>query len=955
MKTSCKRRRCSDPTAVNDYVPCPLVGLKYFVSADTIAATVEVEQEFVNDLKSESIEVKYEHPINPTCIITSCSMIINNREIKCTMKDKDEAQDDYDDAIAQGQSTILTETGETTDVLVFHLGIIPPLGSIKIKLTYVTEVSMEPGSNLTVGLITVPQNIIPVYTSHDVIRPDQSLSKQTTYKSTECIVNTAPPGDVILLCSSVELNCDINVKVTLPEDKPFDVNTISITPTRTGNPTEHYSIAIPVSGSFLGMEGSVPRILFLIDSSDSMKTELATTQLCMKQFIQTIPENSLFNIIRFGDKSESLFTESPTSSAPVFQTVNANSIDQAKVFISAMKANLNEPNLREPLQMIKRTLTEATQIIIITNGAVQDCKNILKEAFSISENSRISAIGMGNSCSRDLIEGLARYSGGSSFYIKNTDGVAYHATSILKQSLQPFINNLSLNVVNEIDGFKPCFPIFRDSHISLVSADNRVMLYGFAPDYFQPENLSGEGLTVEGGFVIKCDRLKGYFVNDEFISEKISKTILNEKYIEPTNRTKSAIVRFSLQRGMSKESLGDLFPSSIIVKNEMSGKDLRLTMTRTGCLAVGDVSRIRYTRSEVSFREIKSTFQLSLRQQDKFVHIPISKSDKELIQNKILVNMPIPKRDLVCVQNEDEILRNYTTKLSTNFRINQLTAAKRIREIEDMQRIGEFNDEVTPEAIRLSKSFNVLSKYTALVAVDEEGILLPVNRLTKIDINIVKRKKKVGSPKITSKSTQRKRKSSSPMWKSERKETLASEATEICPPISAQIISPPGLSLMASMPAEAMEGEAMEEEAMEKEEDEGFAFSVDQSPVLSLAASVPISTTSTLCDQLISMQLGDGSWIASHELFALLSVSPGYLTGVYEVTAFVLNYLESNFGYLKSQWEFTAFNAMNFLKNNNCEHLITHKQSIPPHQMGASAMSPYGAPPVDEQVEDESL
>ena len=887
-----------------EFQPCPLVGLKYLVSADDIAATVEVEQIFSNTSHENAIEVKYQHPIDPNCVITSCEIIIDKRVIKCLIKEKDEARDDYEDAIASSQSAILAETGNTTDILVFNIGIVPPSTSVIIRLKYLLAVSLTPGTELKKGQITIPQSLIPTYEPKETLFPegDDPLSRKSKPSTVVPEITIAPSEELLFEVGDVNSLKDIIINISRKDKQNFNTDTIKVSASvGVGSVgkfvTEEFSLAIPVSGEYVGTDGEIPNLLFLVDCSGSMRgTRIQQAERCMKYFVQSIPEGTKFNIVRFGSTFKSLFSKSRKQNSATFdfQPLSSKSLASARKFITNLSADLKGTNLNDPLEAARNSIVNPTQIIILTDGAVKNTDATLKTVFSLSRMSRISAIGLGDGCSRDLIEGLARFSSGSAYFVQTSE-IASQVAAVSQDALQPVLGGLSLGLLRDIEGFKPCFPTFKNEGISMLPSQTRTLLFGFAPEHFDVSQLAGNSVHLKGGVNITCfPETTTYLIGEQSV-KTLSKELIETKTGEPlSHREASSLVRHALSRGMSASSLTDLFPEPIVITSingipKKAPLSIKATLTPSGKLVLGNKPNREITRSDISFSCKKLGECLSLRQSDGTVKtILLTSADKQKLLH-LLDYMPQENGNLTHVQHGDEIHKNYNFELVKDCRLHQLAAAKRIREIEDMLRIGEWSQEISQEAVRLSLSHNVLSKFTSFVAVDEDGSCNAVKSIRKIDVNV----------KHPSKSSLA---------------TVRSSRISEAPRMSRRDAKGCFKSKKGKSKPLRVESFSMEAELAECEDDD-----LDIAP----AASRQVSTAIEMVpDDIIFLQSADGSWMPSAELFSLLSISKDHSSDVFTVTALVINYLEKHFAHVKSEWFLVTSKAVLFLEKNNMKHLL---------------------------------
>ena len=115
-------------------------------------------------------------------------------------------------------------------------------------------------------------------------------------------------------------------------------------------------------------------------------------------------EDCYFNIVGFGTRHETLFKASAKLSAKSLATATRHVQHE-------MEANLGGTNLLSPLSDVLGAASPAPayarQVFVLTDGQVSNTAQVVT-AVGRARTARCFALGLGNGCSRDLVDGIAR-------------------------------------------------------------------------------------------------------------------------------------------------------------------------------------------------------------------------------------------------------------------------------------------------------------------------------------------------------------------------------------------------------------------------------------------------------------------------------------------------------------------------------------------------------------------
>ena len=343
-----------------EYVPLKRVIINSTIRA--FAADVTITQVFRND-ETTPIEAVYCFPIEEQAAIYTFKAQIDDREIIAQLKEKKEAQQEYNNALQQGHGAYLLEQDEKSqDNFIINVGALLPSKECTITIGYVTELDLIHGSTIR---FVVPTTIAPRYNPDKggIASPAGTSSKyvqaspytidfhchieKTLGSPTEQItrvsssshpieVNLGQQDAYIVSISqqNTHLDRDILVNIELSDQRNSTIAAVEPGAVMAAFfPTEtecHQASKNDLTNEFI----------FIVDCSGSMRDEnkIGLARQAMLLFLKSLPFNCHFNIIRFGSQYKTLFNEITA----VYNEINAQ---QAEQLIKEMQADLGGTEL----------------------------------------------------------------------------------------------------------------------------------------------------------------------------------------------------------------------------------------------------------------------------------------------------------------------------------------------------------------------------------------------------------------------------------------------------------------------------------------------------------------------------------------------------------------------------------------------------------------------------------
>ncbi|CAO2591090.1 Protein mono-ADP-ribosyltransferase PARP4, partial [Lemmus lemmus] len=102
------------------------------------------------------IEAKYVFPLDEKAAVCGFEAFVNGKHIVGEIKEKEEAQQKYREAVSQGHGAYLMDQ-DTPDVFTVSVGNLPPQANVLIKITYITELTFQS----PVAIFFMPATVAP--------------------------------------------------------------------------------------------------------------------------------------------------------------------------------------------------------------------------------------------------------------------------------------------------------------------------------------------------------------------------------------------------------------------------------------------------------------------------------------------------------------------------------------------------------------------------------------------------------------------------------------------------------------------------------------------------------------------------------------------------------------------------------------------------------------------------
>lgn len=418
----------------------PLKAVDVAATVVGLVADVTIIHVYENEIQENAVEVLYKFPIDDAAAVYSFQADVDGEIVVGVLKEKTAAQSEYQQAIKNGKfASIVDDKG--TDVFQIKLGNFRK--SVKITLCYCCLLKYEDDR----AVFFIPTTLAPRY-NPDGYTFENNVVSQTLYGlsvSLTCSGTVTSPshtfscinGNIVLINQPMDRDVIFYIYQSFEEifaicQKMSD---------------ENYVVAVTEIPKFDEGEKICADLIFLIDRSGSMSGKpILQAREAMNIILHSIPNDSYFNIIGFGNRFENLFPES--------QKYDEQSLSIAKTYVDNMESNMGGTEIYAPLKFVlEKNSPEGyqKQIFLLTDGEVADVDRLFDLVKTRGAGCRVFSLGLGSSACHNLVNGIARAGNGTSLYASFSEKLEEKMLKQLEYALRPSKKmNLNWNALKTI-------------------------------------------------------------------------------------------------------------------------------------------------------------------------------------------------------------------------------------------------------------------------------------------------------------------------------------------------------------------------------------------------------------------------------------------------------------------------------------------------------------------------
>ncbi|XP_040901630.1 von Willebrand factor A domain-containing protein 5A-like isoform X11 [Toxotes jaculatrix] len=457
--------------------PVPLKSIEVELEVKDHVATLVSTLNYENK-EDKPIEAVFVFPLPGDAAVCHFSAKIGQTEIVAEVKEKQQAREEYDDALSSGQQAfLLEESEESPDIFSLSVGSLPPGESASIRLEYVTELAVQAddglrfclpavlnpryqpqGSEVTsVQVTSVPASLVPYSLSFSArVSSPRAVSKVESNCSLDPLqyLNTEQTQATVKLAAGHKFDRDVELLIYYKDaHQPtavVEAGQASAKPgTLMGDPVVMLSLYPEFPQSVMSSVTSCGEFVLLMDRSGSMdcpindraqqETRIGSARDTLLLLLKSLPMGCYFNIYSFGSNFEHIFPKSVEYSE--------KTMEEALKKVEKMKADLGGTEILEPLKHIYSQPcipSQPRQLFVFTDGEVFNTKEVLNLVKENSGSHRCFSFGIGEGASSALINGMAKEGGGHAQFITGADRMQPKVMQSLRFALQPAVVDISV-------------------------------------------------------------------------------------------------------------------------------------------------------------------------------------------------------------------------------------------------------------------------------------------------------------------------------------------------------------------------------------------------------------------------------------------------------------------------------------------------------------------------------
>ncbi|KAM0267333.1 hypothetical protein ACHAPA_006113 [Fusarium lateritium] len=439
----------------------------------TILATTSrtnLTQTFINSTANAIDELRYVFPLYDGVSVVAFTCTVGSHVIKGVVKERQKAQQVYNEAKAKGQTAgLFKQSLEAADTFTTTIGNVPAGEKVQVEITYLGELKHDAQVD---GLrFTIPTQIVPRYGNAESLGPSNVIQKQGISFTIDVEM---PNGSAIKSVQSPShpLSVDIGTTSTTKSQDPslqrasatLQQGTdhleqdfiVQVVATKLGEPSAILETHPTIPNQRAIMTTLVPKfklptekpeIVFVCDRSGSMDGQIPNLKAALEIFLKSLPVGVKFNICSFGSSFTFLWDRS--------QTYSQETLDKAVQHVQTFESNYGGTEIYQPFEATfqKRYKDMNLEVFLLTDGEIWDQDRLFElintEVAQSEGTARVFSLGIGAGVSTSLIEGIARAGNGFSQTVGDDEKMDKMVVRMLRGALSPHITDYSLEIKYE--------------------------------------------------------------------------------------------------------------------------------------------------------------------------------------------------------------------------------------------------------------------------------------------------------------------------------------------------------------------------------------------------------------------------------------------------------------------------------------------------------------------------
>jgi Ca-activated chloride channel family protein len=485
--------------------------------------TLRLRQTFLNTYASR-LEATYIFPLPARAAVTSFVMRTSTRELIGELKERGEAREAYDQAIARGQQAAIAEE-ERAEVFTMRVGNIPAGERVEVELTLSGPLSMaDELATFRFPLVVAPRYIpgrpLGGEDVGDGVAPDTDATPDASRISPPVLLPGYPNPvrlDIVMTVDPAGLELGA-IHSSLPElrmhsqsDGTIDIR---LDPT-TGKVNADLILRFEVLGKSLQstvtavtdadgrnwtwnlcvvppatLENPAKRhVVVLLDRSGSMAGwKMVAARRAVGRIVDTLNDGDTFAVLAFDDHLEWLLEN---GLRPSLQATDRNRFTavQALSKVEARGGTEILPALRAGLKALATNQDSGQRmLVLVTDGQVGNEDQVLGEVQRLAGSARVFTVGIDRAVNASLLERLASSTGGHCQLVESEERLDEVMVGLRRRLCHPILTGLTLQGIATSELSEPATDLYPSLPAQLYGRSSQAL----------PETVTVTGRTAEG-------------------------------------------------------------------------------------------------------------------------------------------------------------------------------------------------------------------------------------------------------------------------------------------------------------------------------------------------------------------------------------------------------------------------------------------------------------------------